>query len=141
MSLCTLGVPSDSKYHLGQPSQGYFFPTIMVGKRKFQSFFPTIIRDPGGKKQGFFPTIFETLVGKSRVFPTLWWEKRSPQTENLEDLGIRNAKFPLQKLFYHLKYLKIFACGGLFSCVFSFTKCIPEAEILKISACGGLLSH
>ena len=56
--------------------QGYFFPTIMVGKRKFQSFFPTIIRDPGGKKQGFFPTIFETLVGKSRVFSHLMVGKK-----------------------------------------------------------------
>ena len=55
---------------------GVFFPTIMVGKRKFLSFFPTIIRDPGGKKQGFFPTIFETLVGKSIVFSHLMVGKK-----------------------------------------------------------------
>ena len=36
-----------------------------------------------------------------------------------------------KKVFQHLKSLTNFACGGLFSCVFSFTKCIPEAEILK----------
>ena len=47
-------------------------------------FFPHHIRDPGGKKQG--------------IFPTLWWEK-TRQAGNFEDLGIRNAKFPLQKLF------------------------------------------
>ena len=56
--------------------QGYFFPTIMVGKRKSVSFFPTIMWDPGGKKQGFFPTIFETLVGKSRVFSHLMVGKK-----------------------------------------------------------------
>ena len=48
----------------GKVRQGFFFPLIMGGKQDFGSYFPPIIRDPGGKIEVIFPPLSGTLGGK-----------------------------------------------------------------------------
>ena len=55
----------------------------------------------------------------------------SPQAKIFQDLGIEMQNVFYKNAFQYLKSLKFSACGELFSCLFSFTKCISEAEFLK----------
>ena len=79
----------------------------------------------------FFPKFSQSLtrrpprcnfsqISGGRWFLSIWGGKCLPQAENFEDLGIWNAKFPLQKYILASQSFVFSACGGLFSCVCSF---------------------
>ena len=103
------------------------------------SLFPPIFRDPGGEIQFISPPYFETLGGKFSYFPPKWGGNARRRRKILRIWRSEMLNFLYKNVFQRLKSLKFSACGGLFSCLDSFTKYIVVTETLKKIACGGLL--
>ena len=111
------------KYYL-DATQGFFFPPMVGGKWKFED---------------YFPPYFETLGGKFSLFPPMWGGNARRRRKILRIWRSEMLNFLYKNVFQRLKSLKFSACGGLFSCLDSFTKYIVVTETLKKFACGGLL--
>ena len=112
---------------------------MVGGKWKFEDYFPPIFRDPGGEIQFISPPYFETLGGKFSYFPPKWGGNTHRRRKILRIWRSEMLNFLYKNVFQRLKSLKFSACGGLFSCLDSFTKYIVVTETLKNFACGGLL--
>ena len=119
---------------------GVLFPPHGGGEMEIWRLFPPHISRPWGGNSVYFPPIFRDPGGEIQLFPPHVGGKSGRRRRKI--LRIWRSEmlnFLYKNVFQRLKSLKFSACGGLFSCLDSFTKYIVVTETLKNFACGELL--
>ena len=104
----------------------------MVGKSGFEKLFPHHFAGPWGGNRGLFPPHSADPGWEIEVISHPYAGKSGPpQAEILRIWGFEILDFLYKNVFWGPKILKKSACGGLFACLVSFTKCISETKTLQ----------
>ena len=119
--------------------QGFFFPPWWGGNGNLKIISPPYFETLGGKFGLFPPHISRPWGGNSVISPHVGGKSGRRRRKILRIWRSEMLNFLYKNVFQRLKSLKFSACGGLFSCLDSFTKYIVVTETLKNFACGELL--
>ena len=110
---------------------GVLFPPHGGGEMEIWRLFPPHISRPWGGNSVYFPPIFRDPGGEIQLFPPKWGGNARRRLKILRIWRSEMLNFLYKNVFQRLKSLKFSACGGLFSCLDSFTKYIVVTETLK----------